>query len=378
MALPLITRVEWARLAGQRPRHAGRNARLDNHGTTVRPAIARLTTSDGATGVGFSRAPQAAAEQIVGQPLDALFDPSSGVTALGQPFDVALWDLMAKRAGLPVYALAATMLGKPVPPTLRVPCYDTSLYIDDLHIDDEDKAAALIAQEAEAGWAQGHRAFKVKVGRGSRHMELETGTRRDIAVIRAVRAAVGPDAPLMIDANNGYNLNLTKRVLAETADCRLHWVEEPFHEDRILYQDLRAWMQAEGLRVLIADGEGEASPSLLAWAEAGVVDVVQYDIFSYGFTPWLQLGQRLDEWGVQTAPHHYGAHLGNYIAPHLAAAVTRFGFAEWDEASTPGVEAAGYRVEEGCVVVPDHPGFGLALDAALFEQAVRQDGYQVP
>src|SRR5690606_13695696 len=173
MALPIITRVEWARLAGQRPRHAGRNARLDNHGIHVRPAIARLTTSDGATGVGFSRAPQAAAEQVLGQPLDALFDPSSGATALGQPFDIALWDLMAKHAGLPVYALAATMLGKPVPPALRVPCYDTSLYIDDLHIDDEDEAAALIAQEAEAGWAQGHRAFKVKVGRGSRHMDLE-------------------------------------------------------------------------------------------------------------------------------------------------------------------------------------------------------------
>ena len=50
-------------------------------------------------------------------------------------------------------------------------------------------------------------------------MELEKGTRRDIAIIRAVRKAVGPDCPIMIDANNGYNLNLAKRVLDETADC---------------------------------------------------------------------------------------------------------------------------------------------------------------
>ena len=42
-------------------------------------------------------------------------------------------------------------------------------------------------------------------------------------LIQAVRAAVGPEATLMLDANNGWNLNLTKQVLAETADCRVHW-----------------------------------------------------------------------------------------------------------------------------------------------------------
>jgi L-rhamnonate dehydratase len=385
MTTATINRVEWARLEGQRPRHAGRNARLDNHGMVVRPVIARLTTSDGATGFGFTRAPQAAAENILGQPLDALFDhavralhdPASGATALGQPFDFPLWDLMAKQAGKPVYALAASMLGKPIPQALRVPCYDTSLYIDDLHLEDEGAAAALIAQEAQDGWARGHRAFKIKVGRGSRHMELEAGTRRDIAVIRAVRAAVGPDAPVMIDANNGYNLNLTKRVLAETAECRLHWMEEAFHEDRILYEDLRAWLQAEGIQTLIADGEGEASPSLVAWAEAGVIDVVQYDIFSYGFTPWLRLGQHLDELPVQTAPHHYGAHYGNYAAPHLASVIERFGFAEWDEATTPGLNGEGYAIDEGFVIVPDRPGFGVDLDETLFEQAVRENGYRI-
>lgn len=378
MTQPTLQRVEWARLEGQRPRHAGRNARLDNHGTTVRPGIARLTTSDGHIGIGFSRAPRTAAEQILGQPLAALFDPDAGATALGQPFDCALWDLAAKQAGKPVYALAAEMMSKAVPAALRVPCYDTSLYIDDLHLAEEQAAAALIAQEAQTGWEQGHRAFKVKVGRGSRHMELEAGTRRDIAVIRAVRAAVGPDATLMIDANNGYNLNLTKRVLAETAECRLHWVEEPFREDRVLYDDLRAWMQVAGIQTLIADGEGDASPSLLAWAEAGVIDVVQYDIFSYGFTPWLHLGQRLDGLHAQSAPHHYGAHVGNYVAPHLAAAIGRFGFVEWDEAATPGLIPSGYRIDEGQVVVPDRPGFGLDLDEIVFERAVGENGYRLP
>lgn len=381
MSTARITQIEWARLEGRRPRHAGSNARLGEHGETVRPAVARLHTADGASGFGFCRATEAQAEAILGQPLDALFrlDIGSqiGATDLGQPFDFPLWDLIAKRAGQPVYALAAASIGKVAPDELRVPCYDTSLYIDDLHIADEDEAAAYIAQEARAGWANGHRAFKLKVGRGARHMELEAGTRRDIAVIHAVRAAIGPHAPLLIDANNGYNLNLTKRVLAETRACRLYWLEEAFHEDQVLYDDLRAWLQEQSLDVLIADGEGDASPRLLEWVEAGVIDVVQYDIFSYGFSPWLRLGVQLDTWGVRAAPHHYGAHLGNYLAPHLAPSIDGFTFAEWDEAATPGIDAPGYRVEEGEARIPNHPGFGLELDADRFTAAVDAGGYRL-
>jgi L-rhamnonate dehydratase len=324
----------------------------------------------------------AAAQTWIDQPLDALFDPRWGATpaalapSLGG-IDFALWDLMAKRAGLPVYALAAQMVGKSVSEPYEVPCYDTSLYIDDLHIADDAAAAALIAGEAREGWARGHRAFKIKIGRGARHMPLEVGTQRDIEVIHAVREAVGKDAPIMLDANNGYNLNLTKHVLAETAECKIFWMEEAFHEDRILYEDLQAWLSREGIPVLIADGEGQASPTLLEWAEAGVVNVVQYDIFSYGFTSWLALGQKLDQWGVRTAPHHYGAHYGNYAAPHLAGAISGFTFAEWDEVSTPGLDASGYSVHEGKVRVPSTPGFGLMLDEGMFQAAVEANGYVI-
>ena len=141
----------------------------------------------------------------------------------------------------------------------RAPCYDTSLYFDDLHLASDEEAAALIAAEAREGYGRGHRAFKVKVGRGARHMPLEEGTRRDVAVVRAVREAIGPGVPLMLDANDGYNLNLAKRVLAETANCGVFWLEEPFREDAEPYRDLRAWLERQRLPVLIADGEGQAA-----------------------------------------------------------------------------------------------------------------------
>lgn len=380
MTTPRIHKIEWGTLQGTRPRNAGSNARLGDHGKVVRVPLARITTDEGAVGFGSSRTSTVAmAQALLGQPLGALFDAQQGTTAAAMGFDFPLWDLMAKRAGVPVYALAAQMAGKQIAPPstepFEVPCYDTSLYIDDLHLSDDSAAAALIAQEAQEGWDHGHRAFKLKIGRGARHMPLEQGTQRDVAVIHAVRETVGNDAPLLLDANNGYNLNLTKRVLTETADCGIYWMEEAFHEDRVLYEDLQAWLQREGLAVLIADGEGQASPTLLDWAEAGVVNVVQYDIFSYGFTPWLALGQKLDQWGVRSAPHHYGGHYGNYAAPHLAGAVNGFTYVEWDEATTPGLDASGYTIHEGRVRVPNEPGFGLALDEARFQAAVAAGGY---
>ena len=61
-----IERIEWARLTGERPRKAGCNSRLGEHGLHVRPAIARITTADGASGFGFSPISREKAQEIVG------------------------------------------------------------------------------------------------------------------------------------------------------------------------------------------------------------------------------------------------------------------------------------------------------------------------
>jgi L-alanine-DL-glutamate epimerase-like enolase superfamily enzyme len=373
MASPRIVLVEWGVLTARRPRHAGSNARLGAHGLDVRLPIVRLSTDDGASGFGACHAPPEQLPALLGVELDALFAAEAGVREPWLPFEYPIWDLVGRRAGQPVYALAAAVTGAAAAP-LTAPCYDTSLYFDDLHLDSEGAAAELLAQEAREGFARGHRAFKLKVGRGARHLPLEEGTRRDIAIVRAVRAAIGPEPPIMLDANNGYNLNLAKRVLAETADCGIFWLEEPFHEDNVLYRDLREWLGAQGLPTLIADGEGQADPRLVAWAREGLVDVIQYDIFGYGLTRWLALGRELDAAGVRSAPHHYGGHYGNYAGCHLAGALQRFTFVEWDEAAAEGLDTSGYIINEGRVQVPATPGFGLLLDEARFAHAVAHGG----
>lgn len=371
-----IARIESAPLVGRRPREAGNNSRLNIHGIDVHLQVMRLTTTDGASGFGLCFASREEAGKLLGEDVSSLLTDEARVVKSARVFDFPLWDLAGTLRGAPVYALAAPAeAGSGAP--LRVPCYDTSLYMNDLGLDSDEAGAALIAEHARQGYEKNHRAFKIKVGRGARHMPLEAGTRRDIAVIKAVRDAVGPEARIMIDANNGYNLNIAKRVLAETADCQLFWLEEAFHEDPELYEDLHAWMEAEGLSVLIADGEGWAATALMDWARDGFVDVMQYDIFSHGFSHWLDTGAQLDEWQVRTAPHHYGRHLGNYVSGHLATAVAGFTFVEWDETSTPGIEASAYRVEDGHVVIPDAPGFGLALDETVFRAAVKDGGWEL-
>ena len=307
--------------------------------------------------------------------LDEAFDKPHRVSQQFRPLDYPLWDLAGRVAAKPVYALLRQAEDRSTP--YSVPCYDTSLYIDDLQIEDDAEAAALIAAEARDGFERGHRAFKIKVGRGAIHMPLESGTRRDVMVVRAVREAVGAECRLMIDANNGYNMNLTKRVLAETAEANIYWLEEPFHEDARLYAHLKEWMAPEGLATLIADGEGDASKHLLDWVRQGLIDIIQYDIYSWGFTPWLELASQLDPEGVRSAPHHYGEPYGNYAACHLAAGIAGFEAVEWDEAAIAGLDASAYAIVEGRVRVPDLPGFGLVLDDEVYSRAVEENGFSV-
>jgi L-rhamnonate dehydratase len=402
VADPKIVSVEWGLLWGERPRAAGSNAHMQPLGARVRVPVARVTLDDGSSGWGLSRVEEATASGLVGSTLGEAYDPAAGVPVRFRPVEYAVWDLVGRREGEPVYALAAKILGRPRPADgSKVRCYDTSLYIDDLDCPNEESAAALIAEEAMQGWGRGHRNFKIKIGRGNVHFPTDVGLRRDVAVVNAVRTAVGPDAQVMADANNGYTFNIARDFLAGTADSRVFWLEEAFYEDAALYRRLRAWMRAEGLSTLLADGEGRGMtdaglPELLAGDEfhatvgslaphdllldmvrEGIVDVLQWDVLAPGLTRWLEVSPLVEQWGRLASPHHYGTHLGNYHSCHLGLAVPNYGFVEWDEATTPGITAPGYAVEEGHASVPSTPGFGLELDEDAFARAVREGGFSL-
>ncbi len=367
-----IDRIEWAPLNGRRAREARGNAYTRSHGQDYLMPIARVTTSEGLTAFGWSRIDRRQADPLVGAYFQDAFLPDRGVSADFLPLDMPLWDLAGKLADRPVYELLS---GEPNTADFLAPCYDTSLLMDDLDLEDDDEAAALIASEALQCARRGHRSFKVKVGRGAMHMPVEKGLRRDIRVVSAVRGALGAEARILIDANNGYNLNLAKRMLAETVDAGIYWIEEPFHESWQWNEPFKKWLQEQGLDVLVADGEGVASEQLLEMAENGLIDVVQYDIF--GFTDWVVLGPKLDAINIRSAPHNYAGIYGNCAACHLAAGIRRFEMVEWDEASVTGLDASAYSIADGHVNVPRLPGFGLQLDDDVFQAAVGKSGFTV-
>lgn len=369
-----IERIEWTRLPGRRPRIAGRNARLpDVHGIEIHVVMARVTIA-GVRGIGWSVVSKENAQKLIGKTIGEMLDAKNRIKPEFRSIEIPLLDWLGQVPGHPVYGLVdpKRLDGKP----FRAACYDTSLYMDDLELDDVD-ALKLIQGNAQYGLDHGHRNFKMKIGRGARHMPTDKGLARDIAVVNAVRETIGPDGMLLVDVNNGYTLNLAKTFLTETKASKLFFIEEPFHEDPPISRALKDWMSEQGMATLLADGEGNAAPQLVQWAIDGVIDVLQYDIFMPGFTRWLEMADEIRAARVKIAPHHYGAILGNYVTPHLAPASEDFLFAEWDEATIDGLDASGYRVRDGFAEVPNQPGFGLTLDEAFYEKRLKEVGWAV-
>jgi L-rhamnonate dehydratase len=374
-----IARIEWGVLEGRRPRPLGKNARLPAHGPTVVVPLCRVTTTEGAQGFGPSRLRQDLAYRALGLPVEELFSVDAGTQAAWMPLDFPLWDLAGAQAGIPVYQLAAPGMtaGGGTPPTVR--CYDTSLYFDELlpDADRDDDGADLVAAEAAAGYRAGHRAFKVKVGRGARWMSPAAGLDRDVAVMEAVREAIGPECSLLADANNGFTLNAAQEFLERTADLRLGWLEEPFHEDPVLFEALHSWLARVGLDVEIADGESASLEESFSLAERGLLDVVQADILGASFSRWRRMGAPLDELGVGSAPHHFGLYFGNYVSGHLASSIKGLRFVEWDEATVPGLTASSYHFAEGSLTLAPTPGFGIELDEDIYRAAVASGGFDL-
>lgn len=368
-----IEKIEQVMMKGERRRLAGCNARLGVHGKEVSFPLVRITIG-GITGYSWSRISREAAGAMIGASVSEIFCEEQWIKDRFQSIQFPLLDWLANVREMPVYKLLSD---KEWTSPLTVPCYDTSLYFDDLHLSSEQDAVALLQEEAMQGYNEGFRGFKIKVGRGAMHMDLLEGTKRDIAIVNGIREAVGPACNLSIDANNGYNLNLTKHVLKETAQSNLLWIEEAFHEDDRLYRNLKDWMHEEKLNVLITDGEGLAAEPIVNWAEQGLIDAIQYDLKDYGIVNWLKLAKRLAKSGVKAAPHNYGGFYGNFASAQVYPAIEGFMFVEWDEAQIPGIDTSGYIIKDGKISVPSTPGFGLHIDAAYYEKKVSESGWTV-
>jgi len=262
--------------------------------------------------------------------------------------DLAAWDLVARRAGQPLWRTLGGVGG------------GARVYASGLH-------PAEAQQRASAMHELGHRAFKLKVG-------FEPGT--DLDALKALRAAFGPDAALMVDANQAWNEQTARERITHLAPLRPHWVEEPIAADC----DASAWARlAQAVPVALAAGENlRGLPEFEAMLASGALAFVQPDVGKWGgFSGCREVARRVAATAACYCPHWLGGPLGLLASMHLRAAMGEGGWVEWDANPNPThdpVRAQLPAVHEGRIALSAAPGLGVELRIEDYARLVRWQG----
>jgi len=323
--------------------------------TEIVMLFAEIQTQDGHQGLGFSYSKRAGgpgqfahakeiAPALIGE------DPSdiaklwnklcwagasvgrSGLStqAIGA-FDVALYDLKARRAGLPLAKLLGSYRDS-------VACYNTSGGF--LHTPLEQ-----LLLNASASRERGIGGIKLKVGQPDRAL--------DIRRVEAVRKHLGDDVPLMVDANQQWDRPTAQRMCRTFEQYNLVWIEEPLDAyDHEGHAALAAQFDTP-----IATGE-----MLTSAAEHG--ELIRHRAADYlmpdaprvgGITPFLKIAAQAEHAGLMLGPH-----FAMELHVHLAAAYPTEPWVEHFDWLEPLFNER-LEIKGGRMLVPTRPGLGLSL-----------------
>lgn len=263
--------------------------------------------------------------------LNAMGHKGVGIGALAA-IDVALWDIVGKRAGMPLAKLFGGMRD-------RVDTYASSgLWLS-------DTVPELVA-EAERFVEQGFRAMKIRIG-SSRPAD-------DIARVRAVRDAVGDDVDLLVDANQGLTPKQAVRLGRRLEEFDLVWFEEP-----VSYTDLEGHaMVRRALDTPIASGETEYTRfGMQQYLDAGAVDVLMPDLQRMGgFGEFRRAAALASTRNVSVSPHFFTEY-----SLSLAGSLPNCISLEHVDWFQPLFNEP-LELVDGQLVVPDRPGTGFTFD----------------
>jgi mandelate racemase len=243
--------------------------------------------------------------------------------------DMAIWDALAKAAGLPLAVLLGGTTGK-------VRAYNTNgLWLIPL-----DR----IEREAEELVAQGgFKAVKLRLGREK--------LKDDLAAIAAVRRAVGDDVQIMSDFNQGLSLGEALLRLHALDDQGLSWFEEP-----IVYDNLEGCAQlAREMKTPIQIGENiYGAREFYKAVNARAADLYMPDLMRIGgVTGWMRSAAFAGAAGLPLSNHLYPM-----ISAHLLRVSETADWLEWSDWADP-ILANPLPAKDGYVTVPDTPGSGL-------------------
>lgn len=250
--------------------------------------------------------------------------------------DLALWDLCARRAGQPLWRYLGGRSD------------EIGVYASGLN---PDRPQALAAVRRDEGF----RAFKLKIG---------FDEERDLVNLTELRALLGPQAPLMVDANQAWSLDQARHMARRMREFDLGWLEEPLRADR-------SWSEwsslAEATDIPLAAGENIAGlPAFEAALEAGALAVLQPDLAKWGGVSgcWPVI-ERAQQAGLRYCPHFLGGGIGLLASAHVLAAAGSEGMLEIDANPNPlRTRLAGKlaQIDEGRARLGEQAGLGIEPD----------------
>lgn len=322
---------------------------------TVALVVVDLFTDDGPTGSSYifvyakwalgpiARLIENLEEIVVGAPLAPLeieerlqkrfrLIGGQGFTSMALAgIDMAAWDALAKARDLPLVRL----LGGETRP---IPAYNSR----GLGIIGTARAAG----EARELIAPGFSAVKVRVG------YPDVGT--DLAVVRAVQDAVGPDIVLMADYNQALSVAEAIRRIQTLDGEGLLWIEEPIAADDARgHADVR-----RAVRTAIQTGENWWGPHAMAeFVRLRACDYAMPDAMKIGgVTGWLRAAALAEAAGIPMSSHLYPE-----ISAHLLAITPTRHWLEYVDWAEPILQTS-VRIEKGHAFPSELPGIGLVFD----------------
>lgn len=266
----------------------------------------------------------------------------AGATTMAQAaVDIALWDIVAKASGKPLWQV----LGGARP--ADIPIYNT-------HAGWLNYSVEQLKDEASQLLDQGYRALKMKVGRPD--------TREDLRRVEAIRKAIPADVLLMVDANQKWDLGQARLALRLFDGLDLGWVEEPLHPDDIKSHRILH----ERANLPIAMGEHVYTVQAFRdYIEQNAVDIVQVDVCRVGgITPWLDVAALAGAANLRVCPH-----AGDLmqVHQHMVKAIPNHWLLEvipiWSD--SPFVHPI--RLADGHCLSPTEPGASTDFTPRAFE-----------
>jgi L-alanine-DL-glutamate epimerase-like enolase superfamily enzyme len=261
---------------------------------------------------------------------------SAGLTRLAvATIDIALWDLLAQQAGLPLYRLLGGARD-------RIAAYASGI---NAHLD-----AGGLREQMRGFLDRGYRAVKMKVGRDD--------PAEDVERVAAVRDAVGPGVEVMLDANQKWTPAEAVRRARRLRRFDPAWLEEP-----VLADDREGHVRVRReAGVPLAAGETLSTRYEFAdFLRAGALDVVQADVVrTGGFTEWLKVARLAEGFNRPVAPHFVLE-----LSVHALCAVPNGMILEdlqGGSLTDLGLLAEPIRVERGALAPPARPGHGVVFD----------------